>query len=52
MDSAIYGFGFIHFLLYAGLGLSYIVYHTFRNITGIVKTIWKHRDDALPRYEA
>ena len=51
MDSAVYAFGLIHLLLYAGMGLSFVVYVAFRILPGIAKTIYAHRDDVLPRYE-
>lgn len=52
MDNAVFYFGLIHLLFYAGMGVSFVIYNAFRVIPGIAKTIWQHRDDALPRYDA
>ncbi len=51
MDRAVWAFGLVHLLLYAGMGLSFVVYNVFRIIPRIIRTIWQHRDDVLPRYE-
>ncbi len=51
MDRAVYYFGLIHLLLYAGLGLSFVLYNVCRIVPGIAKTLWEHRNDIVPRYE-
>lgn len=51
-DAVIYGFGLVHLILYASLGLSFVVYQAVRIIGGIAKLIWDHRDDIVPRFEA
>ncbi len=51
MDSAVFYFGLAHLLLYAGMGLAFVIYNAFRILPGIARTIYQHRDDVLPRYE-
>lgn len=51
MDTAVWYFGLLHLLLYAGMGVSFVIYNAFRILPGIAKTIWQHRDDVVPRYE-
>lgn len=42
--------GFLHTLLYVGMGVSLVTYFAFRTIGGIAKVIYQHRDSAVPRF--